>query len=333
MSTDNTFDAKEFRKVLGTFPTGVTIITTRGVDSAPVGITANSFNSVSLNPPMVLWSLAKTAQSRAAFEGCEYWTVHILSADQEELSNRFATRGVDKFAGLTLESGVGGVPLLTGCAARLQCKTSFMYEGGDHIIFVGEVLKFDHEENAPLVFHAGAYALATRKNYGTSGPSPVPEVEGTFGDDFLDYLLPRAHYQIYARIRAEHQRYQLSDAEYFVLVSLTVRGGRTRENIDATFSPTGHHITPDVITSLLDRKLIRADQQNGQVKLHLTDSGRDTALHVLAAAKAIESEILGKFNYWEAVSLKTLLKRLVHVTESVSEGAPSVWDPDAGGEG
>src|SRR3984893_11786372 len=119
------FDPKELRKVLGTFATGVPVITARAADGIPVGLTANSFNSVSLNPPMVLWSLAKTALSRAAFESATHWAVHILAADQEELANRFATRGTDKFAGLLTDRGETGIPLLQGCAARLQCRTSF----------------------------------------------------------------------------------------------------------------------------------------------------------------------------------------------------------------
>src|SRR3979490_2646125 len=129
------FDPKELRQVLGTFATGVTVITTHAVDGSPVGLTANSFNSVSINPPMVLWGLAKSARSRVAFESATHWAVHILAADQEELANRFATRGTDKFAALAIDHGRDQVPLLHGCAARLQCRTSFMYEGGDHIIF------------------------------------------------------------------------------------------------------------------------------------------------------------------------------------------------------
>jgi 3-hydroxy-9,10-secoandrosta-1,3,5(10)-triene-9,17-dione monooxygenase reductase component len=316
------FDPQELRKVLGTFATGVTIITTRGGDGVAVGLTANSFNSVSLNPPMVLWSLAKTALSRAAFESATHWAVHILAADQEELANRFATRGTDKFAGLLTDSGESNIPLLQGCAARLQCRTSFKYAGGDHIIFVGEVLAVDRTENAPLVFHAGAYAVATRKVYGTaSGPDRGTEGSESFGDDFLDYLLPRAHYQIYGRIREHHERLGLSDADYFVLVSLIATDGRDRGEIDEMFSLTGHHVTTQIVDGLKKRDLVRTTE-NGQ-RLFLTDAGRRMALTVLAAAKDIESEVLSKFTFWEAVSLKTLLKRLVQVTDSGE--LPSMW--------
>src|ERR1700742_3627664 len=96
------FDAAGFRRVLGTFTTGVTVVTTRGIDGRPVGITVNSFNSVSLQPPLVLWSLAKTAHSLVAFEASAHWAVHILSAGQESLSNLFAKSGAEKFAQLEL---------------------------------------------------------------------------------------------------------------------------------------------------------------------------------------------------------------------------------------
>jgi 3-hydroxy-9,10-secoandrosta-1,3,5(10)-triene-9,17-dione monooxygenase reductase component len=324
-----TFDPQELRKVLGTFPTGVTVITTRALDGTPVGLTANSFNSVSLNPPMVLWSLARSARSREAFESATHWAVHILAADQEELANRFATRGTDKFAGLMVDRGAGDIPLLNGSAARLQCRTSFKYDGGDHIIFVGEVLHVDHTDNAPLVFHAGAYAVATHKIYGPAGPLPTSAAADGFGDDFLDYLLPRAHYQIYARIREYHERLGLKDADYFLLVSLIATDGRSLGDIDALFSPTGHHITEKTFEDLAARGLVRRETAGEQ--LFLTEAGRRTGLQVLAAAKNIESEVLSNFTFWEAVSLKTLLKRLVRVTDSGT--LPPMWRTPASSDG
>ncbi|MDH3553381.1 MAG: flavin reductase family protein, partial [Gammaproteobacteria bacterium] len=126
------------RGALGQFATGVTVITTTDSDGSPVGVTASSFNSVSLDPPLVLWSLAKSARSMAAFDRSGYFCVHVLAASQEALSARFATPGSDKFGGQDWRPGHGGVPLLQEFAARFQCKTTHTYEGGDHLIFVGE---------------------------------------------------------------------------------------------------------------------------------------------------------------------------------------------------
>ena len=147
----------EFRKALGAFPTGVTVISTRNPEGYPVGVTCSSFNSVSLDPPLILWSLAKTAYSRSTVETAVHWAVNLLSSDQEALSNQFSKAGKQKFADVEAEEGIGGIPLLTGCCARFQCATEHLYDGGDHLIFVGRVLSFDRSDRLPLVFHSGQY--------------------------------------------------------------------------------------------------------------------------------------------------------------------------------
>ena len=116
------FDPQSFRNALGSFVTGVTIVTARDETGAPVGLTANSFNSVSLDPPMVLWSLSLYSGSLPVFRTAESWAVHVLAADQQAMSDRFATPGVDKFAGLELADGSEGAPLIDGCAARFGCR-------------------------------------------------------------------------------------------------------------------------------------------------------------------------------------------------------------------
>jgi len=164
---NQSFDPQRFRQALGAFTTGVTIITALDADGTDVGMTANSFNSVSLTPPMVLWSLGHSSTNIAAFLQAKHFAVHILAADQDALALRFSQRGIDRFAGLPLERGVGGVPLLGGAAARLECRTAFQYEGGDHVIFVGEVLAFEHWEREPLVFKRGRFAYAVDKTTST----------------------------------------------------------------------------------------------------------------------------------------------------------------------
>lgn len=317
------FDPKEFRRTLGTFTTGVTIITTRTTDGVPVGLTANSFNSVSLDPPMVLWSLAKTSRNLEVFKEAGHWAVHILAINQQPLSDRFAKSSEDKFAGVQVQAGIGDIPLLSGCASRLQCKTLFQYEGGDHIIFVGEVLDFDRNEVPPLVFHAGNYAMAARK----FGQVPVSSIgQGVeIGDDFLGFLLPRAHYQIYARSRQEHLRHDLTDPDFFVLVSLIGRDGRSLEEVEQMFSATGHHITKSTIDKLMQRGLLNPSSEG----LHLSASGRDLTLQIVAGIKAIESDILTRFGEWDAVALKMLLKQLVQITDI---NWPRMWNDDAPSE-
>ena len=163
MNTIPLIDPREFRNALGAFATGVTVITARAADGTPVGVTANSFNSVSLDPPMVLWSLARKALSLPTFEQATHWAVHVLAAEQEDLALRFARSGADKFAGLEIGSGFGGAPLLGGCAARFVCAMEQMIDGGDHRILLGRVLQFEHAAAAPLAFHAGGFADLTRR--------------------------------------------------------------------------------------------------------------------------------------------------------------------------
>jgi 3-hydroxy-9,10-secoandrosta-1,3,5(10)-triene-9,17-dione monooxygenase reductase component len=151
-------DPSEFRRALGQYATGVTVVTARGVDGELAGLTANSFSSVSLAPPLVLWSLAKSARSLMVFEATRHFAIHVLSAAQVELSRRFASGAPEKFAGLTLDSGHGSVPLLRDYAARFQCEKRHAFDCGDHIIYVGEVLEFDHRVSEPLLYHAGQYA-------------------------------------------------------------------------------------------------------------------------------------------------------------------------------
>ncbi|MFG6447616.1 flavin reductase family protein [Roseateles sp. BYS180W] len=151
-------DPQQFRAALGLFATGVTIVTAIATDGRPVGLTANSFNSVSLAPPLVLWSLSRGAASMAVFSTAAHYAIHILAAEQMALAQRFATRGADRFAGLAWHPGAGGVPLLEGCAAVFECAQRSQHEEGDHVIFVGEVQRCTRREEAqPLIYHGGRY--------------------------------------------------------------------------------------------------------------------------------------------------------------------------------
>ena len=140
------------------FATGVTIVTARGADDAPVGLTANSFNSVSLKPPLVLWSLARTAGSMPAFERGSHYAINILAAEQHALAERFASKAADRFEGVAHRAGTAGVPLIDGAAAVFECFNRSRYEEGDHVIFVGEVERCAWRAGAqPLIFHGGRY--------------------------------------------------------------------------------------------------------------------------------------------------------------------------------
>lgn len=149
--------ARRFRNALGMFATGIVVVTTRNVAGEPVGLTVNSFNSVSLDPPLIVWSLAHSFPGKHVFENCEYYAINVLAEDQMDLSQRFASRAEDKFGGLAVEQGVGGIPLLQGCCARFECRNTVRHDGGDHLVFLSEVISFDREERLPLLYFGGAY--------------------------------------------------------------------------------------------------------------------------------------------------------------------------------
>ena len=157
-ATAPAFSALEFRAALGMFATGVTVVTARTATGELVGLTANSFNSVSLDPPLILWSLSTNSPKLEAFRQASHYAINVLAADQRGLSNRFASRAEDRFADVPVRRGQGGTPLIEGCCAWFECTHEAHYPGGDHIIFVGRVEGFARgEATSPLVFFDGAY--------------------------------------------------------------------------------------------------------------------------------------------------------------------------------
>ncbi|WKT61488.1 flavin reductase family protein [Microbulbifer thermotolerans] len=149
--------SRALRDTLGQFATGVTVVTTRDAAGQPVGMTVNSFNSVSLEPPLILWSIDKQSLSYDAFTTQPHFAVHILKADQQHVSNLFAGRGADKFGQVHWHTGADGVPRLDDCAALFHCRLAQCVDGGDHTILLGEVLEFSAPGGEPLIFHRGRY--------------------------------------------------------------------------------------------------------------------------------------------------------------------------------
>lgn len=174
-------DQRDFRNALGRFATGITVITTVGPDGKPVGLTANSFSAVSLDPPLILWCLGRSATSMPAFQQCSHFAVNVLETGQRALSHRFATPAVDKFTGLNWRAGRGGAPVLPGCLACFECRTVKRYDGGDHVIFLGKVERYCHSNGSPLLFNAG--------KYGTAAPHPDDGGRPVVSSDFADLLL------------------------------------------------------------------------------------------------------------------------------------------------
>lgn len=326
---DSSFDPKGFRQALGMFATGVTIVTTNAPDGSPVGITANSFNSVSLDPPLVLWSLARAAKSLPAFSAAQYWNVHILANDQHALSGRFARAGEDKFGGLPLDGGPDGTPLLRGCSARFQCQTLFQYEGGDHVIFVGKVLDYDRSERPPLLYVTGDYALAVRMagaiatvvgaDDGASGAVGNPP----YSEEMLGYLLGRSHFQFMGGFRHVLACHGLTDVDFFVLSLLAIRAPLDTSEIAQHMDYTGCDVSAATLAQLCARNLLETvTEKEAGTAYRLSDTGRSTILHVLSAARKTEIDLVERLGPIETAALRNLLKQLVAASDP---GLPALW--------
>lgn len=155
------FDTRHFRQALSQFATGVTVITTRLADGSFLGLTASSFNSVSLDPPLVLWSLSQNASSMPVFTGNSHYVINVLSGEQAVLAERFAMRIENRFEGVDFDLSHTGLPILKGVSAWFECHNRSRYPEGDHVIFVGEVERCDVMPQPGLVFHGGKFAATT----------------------------------------------------------------------------------------------------------------------------------------------------------------------------
>ncbi|WP_230291451.1 flavin reductase family protein [Croceicoccus sp. Ery5] len=289
-------EAKSLRDALGNFATGVTIVTTSH-GGRNVGLTANSFNSVSLDPPLVLWSLAKKSSNIEAFTSVDGFAVHILGADQEALSNRFATPGIDKFEGVEFETSAGGVPLLQDCAARFECRTAYRYDGGDHIIFVGEVLDLEQSEKEPLLFHRGKYA---RKTFPGGG-------DGQNRRD-LNYLIARAYFMLTDDVRLEARGLGLSQVDHYALSVLMQGGPATVEEVNSMLDASGWQWREDDIQRLVAEGYIELSED---ASIALTKAGRETMIGLFAKAKAMEAGAQKAFSAGELDQLRSLLSLLL----------------------
>ncbi len=316
-------DPRHFRNALSQFATGVTVVTTTNADNAPVGVTASSFNSVSLDPPLVLWSLAKSAKSMPAYQNAGGFNVHILASHQDVLSNQFARPSENKFNGVDWKPCENGHPVLPEYAALFRCETQYQYEGGDHVIFVGKVIEFETHDYPVLVFHGGQYADAKAKAQKPSpdsqtAPASVDLESGQYTDDFLLYLISRAHFQSSYPTRKACFQAGMSESEYFCLSLLSMNGTLSAGDIVYRLEHTGHHPDEEILARLRRKNWIHGDNE----AISISPSGRETFIQLLSQSKALEEQIMKHFTEDELENAKKFLKKLITVT---SADIPELW--------
>jgi 3-hydroxy-9,10-secoandrosta-1,3,5(10)-triene-9,17-dione monooxygenase reductase component len=305
------FDKRTLRDAFGSFATGVTIVTTGGPTGVDIGLTANSFSSVSLDPPMVLWSLARTSSNIDAFRNSAHFAVHILSADQEALSVRFASKGIDRFGGLALDRGPDSIPMLPDCMARFACKLAYQYEGGDHVIFVGEIVNFSHSARKPLVFHGGRYGMLLPKQ--SVAAESADTLSNLTSDDLL-YQVSNAYFRTREAVIDELLHRGWTAEEYAVLSIIGREDGLCMPEIVARSERVrGQAISAGTVQKLIARGLLREiDSSNGQARVRLTPEGRVSVMELSAIRKSSEADVQGNLDPSEVQLLKHLLARLEH---------------------
>jgi 3-hydroxy-9,10-secoandrosta-1,3,5(10)-triene-9,17-dione monooxygenase reductase component len=290
-------DQAAFRRALGTFATGVTVVTARAPGGGDVGVTASSFNSVSLDPPLVLWSLNNSSSSLGAFLEGGRFAVHILAADQQELANRFAGRSGDRFAGLDVDRGDGDVPLLRHYAACFECRLAYCYEGGDHRILVGEVVRFHARDGKPLVYHGGRFGHVHT-------PSPAVDEQGPGA---LLRVISRVYHRLNADTQRELQSSGLTQAAYWVLRILGARGDCGFEMLAEQVARGGRQLE----TAELDKLTAQGFVARTAEGYGLTDAGRAAMVRLAAIHAASEQAALETLDRSEKSLLAQLLARLV----------------------
>lgn len=298
--------ANAFRSALGRFVTGVTVVTTTDPEGRPVGLTANSFNSVSLDPPLVLWSLSRKSINLPVFEAASHFAINVLSVDQKAISDRFARPMEDRFAGVDWSEGIGGAPVLGGCAAVFECSSEQCYEGGDHVIFIGRVERFDHEDVVPLAYHAGGYATtAYYAGEFTNGP---------FQEDYLLYLLARASSLASAEFHAELASVGVPVPMWRILAILSGCEGRPVGEIAARALLKQPTVTK-IITRLEETGYVTRTpgiDDRRRVLVQITPSGEDLVASLILRAKDHEERLLDTHTPAEAEILKRGLTQLIH---------------------
>ena len=302
----------DFRNALGQFATGVTIVTTSDSAGAPVGVTANSFNSVSIDPPLVLWSLARSSRSMLAFEQSGGFNVHVLASHQTDLSNRFARSTTDKFKDLHYTNGTNGFPVLSEFAALYECETQYQYDGGDHVIFVGRVVDYQTNDLPVLVFHAGRYADTQHKFADQNGAQADAASSGEFTEDFLLHLVSRAHFISSAPLRQKCAAEGLNETAFFCLSLLSMRGEISETDVISHLTGAGHLTEQGMFDRLRDKGWIQGDE--GAIRL--SETGRALFIDLIAHDKALEEHLSKHFTEDEWDAAHAFLKKFIRVTRT-----------------
>ncbi|EPL9014132.1 p-hydroxyphenylacetate 3-hydroxylase reductase component [Acinetobacter baumannii] len=303
-----TVDPLQFRRALGNFATGVTIVTAQNAQGEKVGVTANSFNSVSLDPPLILWSIDKKSSSFSVFEEATHFAVNILSGTQIELSNKFSRRNIDKFADTNFQLGAGRAPILENCSAVFECQRYQVIEGGDHWIIIGKVVRFHDQGRSPLVYHQGAYSAVL--------PHPSLNMKSETAEGvFPGRLYDNMYYLLTQAVRAYQNDYQpkqlasgFRTSEARLLLVLESKTASSKCDLQREVAMPIREI--EEATKILSEKGLLID--NGQ-HYELTEQGNACAHMLYKIAESHQEEVFAKYTVDERKLFKNMLKDLIGI--------------------
>ncbi len=307
MSTE--FDPKAFRRALGNFATGVTVITASTPDGEKTGVTANSFNSVSLEPALVLWSIMKTSSSVEIFDKASHFTVNVLAADQIHLSNHFARPSDDKFADIDYENGLGNAPLLPECSARFQCENYERVDGGDHWILIGKVVAFDDVGRSPLLYHGGAYSAVIPHADVKPKDSAASEAAKEKNEQRLQNNLYYQMIQAVKRYQASYQPLQLATGlrtiEARMLLTLNDFGSLAPQELEQRIGMPDQDLHAALDTLKRKEWIVESDDA-----LSLTTSGISQAETLWKVANDRQQEVFKPFSDNELATFRKVLEAI-----------------------
>lgn len=303
-----TVDPLQFRRALGNFATGVTIVTAQNAQGEKVGVTANSFNSVSLDPPLILWSIDKKSSSFSVFEEATHFAVNILSGTQIELSNKFSRRNIDKFADTNFQLGAGRAPILENCSAVFECQRYQVIEGGDHWIIIGKVVRFHDHGRSPLLYHQGAYSAVL--------PHPSLNMKSETAEGvFPGRLYDNMYYLLTQAVRAYQNDYQpkqlasgFRTSEARLLLVLESKTASSKCDLQREVAMPIREI--EEATKILSEKGLLID--NGQ-HYELTEQGNACAHMLYKIAESHQEEVFAKYTVDERKLFKNMLKDLIGI--------------------
>jgi flavin reductase (DIM6/NTAB) family NADH-FMN oxidoreductase RutF/DNA-binding MarR family transcriptional regulator len=302
---------RSLRRCFGQYATGVTVVTTT-VDGIPYGVTANSFSSLSLTPPLIQWAIAKSSRSYSAFKKASHFAVNILTSNQITISQIFASSSADRFGQVTWEAGHHGSPILPGTAAIIECKVHQLYDAGDHMLMIGEVERFSHGDEQPLIFLQGRYCTAQEHPGLKSESASAPALREQERHELaITTLLFRAHHMTSLAFESHRKAEGLSTEQSRTLVFLSEQPVRSvQELADGVF--TRHEEAHDTISELTEMGLV-ARGADGLISL--TEKGVAKREAVRHRGIKLEEEHLAGFTDQEVVSIRSFLAEWIRRVE------------------